>query len=326
MPTRTEGGAATAARHARSAFGLRIDSSLLFEGRPHPFPHGQGTAAVVEAVAPAALDRHWPRQDGALVMERRNAAGRFLEIEHHAERGYRISAPGYGAYLVSRDGRRVLAAVPPDGGWQWQRLFFAQVLPLASALQGFALFHASAVAIDGRGCGFAAASGTGKTSLAAHLLVAGAHFITDDVLALGTGPTGVHAYPGAGMLAVHPAELAVLSATERAALGRVMGDAGKTYFAREPVSTPLPLSALYYLVRGRSVERFSIALRSPDPRVLLAGAFLSYLQDAGHLRSHLEACAQIAGEVPVFELRIPPGVSSPEVAERVAEHAAGACA
>ena len=68
---------------------------------------------------------------------------------------------------------------------RWQRLMFAQALPLAATLQGLALLHASAAEIDGRAFGFIASSGAGKSSLVVHLVATGdTRLLTDDVLAL----------------------------------------------------------------------------------------------------------------------------------------------
>jgi len=58
------------------------------------------------------------------------------------------------------------------------------ILALILGLQGEHPLHASAVAVDGRAIAIAGASGSGKSTLAAKLCIAGASFVTDDLLRL----------------------------------------------------------------------------------------------------------------------------------------------
>src|SRR5207247_95773 len=134
----------------------------------------------------------------------------FMTIAEHASLGFRIWAPRYGRYEVSSDGTRLRCAVPARTS-RWHRLLFAQVLPLAAALQGMDLFHASAVSISDRVSAFVAQPGAGKTSLAAHLVDRGATLVTDDVLALEATADAVVAHPGAGLLCIDEHELATLA-------------------------------------------------------------------------------------------------------------------
>ena len=116
---------------------------------------------------------------------------------------------------------------PSGSGLQWQRLFFAQVLPLAAALQGLEILHASAVVLDGRALGFVAPSGTGKTSLAINLAAAGAELLTDDVLALDVSTARPTAYEGARLVNVARHEYAALDPAARLRLGSVIGRTAK---------------------------------------------------------------------------------------------------
>src|SRR5581483_12143445 len=111
----------------------------------------------------AAVDGVWRgAQAPDRVVDRRLARGRpMLRVEYEPRIGYRIWAPWHGRYLVSADGSTIDAAPPTGSDWGWQRLFFAQVLPLAATLAGLEPLHASAVARSGYAVAFAAASGTG---------------------------------------------------------------------------------------------------------------------------------------------------------------------
>jgi hypothetical protein len=309
----------------RYAFGLEIVSTYPFEAALAPSRHGDasGQTTALEFVDPAVLVRSWSPRGAVNVMERRLASGRLvISIQCHPDYGYRIVAPGYGHHVVATDGTRVRSALPVGPAWRWQRLLFAQVLPLASTLRGFDLFHASAVEIGSRAYGFVAASGTGKTSVAAHLVALGAAFVTDDVMALEARTDNVCVHPGPGMVAVHGGELRAMTREGRARMGRVLGRAGKTYLAREPVGNAVPLAAIYYLERSPSVGRFSVSESQPDPRLLLSSAFIWYLRTPQHLGNHLELCARVAERVPLFTVRVPPRVSAVAVAERLMDHSA----
>ena len=88
-----------------------------------------------------------------------------MTLEEHPVLGYRLTTADFGSYLLSRDGTLVRCAPPDEEQWRWQRFFIGQVLPLASLLRGFEVFHASAVHVNGRVIAFVAASGAGKSSV-----------------------------------------------------------------------------------------------------------------------------------------------------------------
>lgn len=315
---------AARAKTRRYVFGLEVESSLVVEAAP--VPAGGGGAprrTTIEVVAPDVLVDAWSPAEASCVMERRYPSGRLvLSVHQHSELGYRVSAPGHGRHLVSSDGARILSVLPAVTPWRLQRLLFAQVLPLASALHGFELFHASAVALRGRALGFVAASGTGKTSVAAHLIAHGASFVTDDVMALEDRSGEILVHPGAGMAGIHAAELRAMTPQGRGRLGSVLGRAGKVYVSLQPVERALPLAAVYYLERTGRIDRFAIAEnRPPDPQLLLSSSFIWYLRSPEHLLNHLDVCARVAGSVRAFTVRVPTGVPASDAAELLEDHA-----
>src|SRR5262245_16742563 len=171
----------------------------------------------------------------------------FMSIDRYGDGGYRIGAPGHGVHRVERDGSSMRSAVAPSST-RWKRLFFAQVLPLAAALNGLELFHASAVALDGRAVAFTGSPGVGKTSVAAHLVALGAGFVTDDVLAVEPHGAGVLAHPGPALANVEPEELTRLDDGSLAADAEPGSD-GKRAVRPAPVDGFLPLGALCLLAR-----------------------------------------------------------------------------
>ncbi len=132
--------------------------------------------------------------------------------------------------------------------WRWQRLLTAQALPVAALLQGLELFHASAVQLHGRVLAFAGASGAGKTSLAAQLLLAGATFVADDVLAVEPEGEVVIVHPGPALMNLRRSTPGLLDAHERARLGVEVGrdEGGLRLLVRRKAQSS-PLHAIYLL-------------------------------------------------------------------------------
>ena len=134
------------------AFGLEIAGTFQGPGLWTGEENGVPRRVSLEMIPAAALERS--RADCGWETLRRirvDDDGRMLILDGHLEHGYRVHADGFGSFLISRDGRRVLLAPEPVEAWRWQRLLTAQVLPIASLLQGLELFHASAVELDGHG-------------------------------------------------------------------------------------------------------------------------------------------------------------------------------
>jgi hypothetical protein len=247
--------------------------------------------------------------------------GRPMMVVEENEHGYRVWAPRFGHHFVFGDGGRVLCALPRIAAWRWERLLFAQVLPLAAALRGRELFHASAVVLEGRAVGFVGLSGAGKSSTAAHLVSRGATFLTDDVLALEVSEEGLLAHPGTGLVGLDPRELARMPPSARGRLGAVVGRSGKVYLAVAPASGAVPLAALYFLVAAREGTRLRIESVDESAALLLSSSFLSYLASPVHLLRHLDACAHIAQSVPTFLVAVPPSVDAVQTAVAIEQHA-----
>lgn len=308
------------------AFGLEIVSPVPIPGIPTGGSASGGRAAEIRFLSPGELTVPRRRSQDLPVVDRRLPDGRpMMRIDRASEEGYRVWAPRHGVYLVSGDGRVVEAALPRDAGWRWQRLFFAQVLPLASALQGLDPFHASAVALGNDVIGFAAPSGTGKSSVAAHLVARGASLVTDDVLVLERAADSVRAHPGGGFLSVAAHEVATLGADARARLGRRRGRGEKLYFASDLGQGSLRLGAVYFLRRGGHDRKLTFQdRRGSAARLLLSASFLPYLRSEERLVTHLEVCAAIATSAGVYEVGIPAGVSAADTAAGIEEHARSA--
>ena len=315
----------TPAAVAGSAFGLALDApgfdpfDTLSSGVP-----GRRVHVVLDQ--PGALTAELEASPRVCLLDRRFPSGRqMLRVEQLDGRGYWVAAPRYGRHLISPDGSRIRSALPRVPALQWQRLFFAQVLPLAAALQGLEILHASAVVLDGRAVGFVAASGTGKTSLAVNLAARGAELLTDDILALDIATAMPTAYAGARLVNVAPHEYAALDPAARLRVGSVIGRTAKVHIRPADARQSAPLAALYFLRRDSS-RTGVVEIRageSDDSRLVLGSGFITYLSDAQHLLAHLEASARIARAVPLFLVDVPGNRNAGEVAGAVAAHAEG---
>ncbi len=313
----------TAGRWSGAAFGLEIDSPVVLDGLIESSTAGGRRRTTVELVPPKEIERAWRSSESSTLLERRHRDGSLMMvIDVHPELGYRIWAPRHGRHLVRPDGRRILSALPRVARWRWQRLLFAQVLPLAAVLQGVELFHASAVELGGRALGFIAASGTGKTSIAVHLVAQDASLLTDDVLALEPSPEGILAYPGGGLVNVPVGELSAVPPARRGRIGVVLGRSDKVHLAARLADRPHPLRSIYFLRRGDRFATVRIAASAPqEPPPLLQSGFIAYVRSPERLRRHLDVCSRIATHVAAFDVDVPATYPAAEVAASIRAHA-----
>jgi hypothetical protein len=307
---------------AGRAFGLTLGGTLALEGvvaapaTPEPDTWLMRTAR-------AEVDRRWRAARPRTLLDRRLVDGSVgLSVTCDDDIGFRVWAPRHGCYLVSPDGRRVLAAPPAGPAWRWERLVLAQVLPLAAVLRGLELLHASAVVLAGRAVAFLGGSGAGKTTLAGRIAARGAPLVSDDVLALETVGPHVQAHRGSTVARIDPRELRSLTPAERRMLGPVLVRGEKCHVALAPSPDRLPLGLTYHLVRHADAPGVQIVpIRPYDPALLLGSAFLTYLTTAERLRRQLECYAAVAGTTPLHQVRAGAGATSADVADAVLRHA-----
>ncbi len=115
---------------------------------------------------------------------------------YREDQGYRIRFPNLADFLLSVDGRDLLAIPVPDTDAETlEHLYLNQVLPLALSKQGEPVFHASAVEVDGQAIAFIGESGRGKSTLATHMVLSGAGLLTDDSLLLADDSVGYRVVP-----------------------------------------------------------------------------------------------------------------------------------
>ena len=315
-----------AALDAPDASAWRGQAFALAVSAPHPLigvPPRDAAACVghtcMRFASAPEVDELWG-DDGTRLFARHYTDGTpYLTVDEKDSVGFRIWASGHGRHLVSEGGRSILSA-PPDGdGWWWQRLVLAQVLPIAAAAQGIEVLHASAVAFDDAAVAITAAAGTGKTSLAAHLLDHGADLLADDVLALEVDGAEIVAHPGVGLVNIDPTQRANLGPRAADLLAAVAGEGEKLYVLADVATRPQRLAAVYFL--ERSAEHRSVQItKADDARALLGTSFLPYLQSPAYLVRHLDLCSRIAEADACFAIQAPAGLSAAELARAVRAH------
>ena len=311
---------------AVQAFGLRVHGTLAAPGLNAAAANGRPTRGlaldVVEPGAPAAA---WPA-DAALVHERRSPeSGLALRVERHDERGWAVRLPGWAQLLVSPDGDRIVAEPAARPAWEWQRLLVAQALPLAAVLQGLEVLHAAAVVVDGEAVALVGHSGTGKSTLAARLVLDGAAFLADDVLAVNTAGAAVIAHPGPGLATMRASTAAELGPDAVARLGTVVGEAdGELRLAVEPAGAPAVLRHMYFIEWVTAADQVVQPVEQPPPSALLAAVFNPFVQTPARMATQLGVLAAIGRSVRIVRLAVPPEVDAEALAALVAADVRGA--
>lgn len=312
-----------------NAFGLEIRSSfpvhgLLGEDRGVPTSDAQvrldlGSADEIDAAVlgrEGSRLREWPGADGQTEQW----------IDRYGDAGFRLVSLIYGSYLISADGSHVVCAPSPSQPL-WQRMLVGQLLTHVAVLRGIELFHASAVAIGGAAIGIVGFSHTGKTSLALRLTLGGASFIADDVIAIDPTNRSITAHRGVGVCNLRHSEAELLSPTDRARLGRVIGedaDCLRLVIAPKLVARARessPLRSLYFPRRGGSGDRPVFRrIARPDPVLLLANTFGLSLRMPERLHRQLDLCARVAREIPIFDVQVPASVGAATLADQIERH------
>ena len=304
------------------AFGLRVAAPQPLEALTECLgAAGLRPVSWIRLADPKELAEQWPGVGVERLVGSSDGGVSRMSIDIDAAGAYLVQAPGHGAHVVSADGTRITSLLRPDAPWDWQRLFVAQPLPLAATLRGLEPLHASAVGFDGGAVAISAPSGTGKTSIAMHLVALGAALLTDDVLVVEPTSSGVRAYPGARLLSAQPHELAAVPIERRERLGNILEVGEKVYLRPELEAEPAALAALYRLRRDPSATELQIAEEAPaDPRDLLGTTFLTYVKSRERLVRHLEFGSSLAQNSRVFVVRLPPDLPAIHAARLFEDH------
>jgi len=246
-----------------------------------------------------------------------------FSIGYTEARGLLIAHPVFGRYLVRHDGLEVVCAPKIEPPWKWQRFLVGQLLPLVAVLRGLEPLHASAVGVGDRALLFLGASGGGKSSLALELHRRGADFVSDDVAAIGEGPTGVCVHPGAGLVSVGASSVPEL--TSRLGRNRVdiLGEwNGEARIVVQQAPKPLPIKGLFVLVpRFEGTSVIIEQIEAGGLRMLLGATFNAYLRSPDRLERQLEICARVLASAPLFRVDAPRSIGVEGLGDAVATRA-----
>lgn len=304
-----------------NAFGITLRGEFVAPGLPPTDSPVRLPPTVVEVAERRQIEAAWPHSGSERVLEESFGGSRLARtIDRHPEAGHRLYARHFGLALVSADGRRVLCAPPGAAHWRWQRFLIGRILPWAALERGLEVLHASAVAFGDAVVAFIAPTGGGKTSLAMRLVLDGASFLTDDVLAVERADGGIVAHPGAAIASIRPAERVALGAGGVRRLGSLLGHSDKTYVTVQRESRALPLAAVYLLVPDPAARPGIERVEAIDPRVLLASTFIVSVTSPARLANLLELCADLSASVPVFRASVVAAQGAAGLAESVRAH------
>jgi hypothetical protein len=202
-------------------------------------------------------------------------------------------------FLLSPTLRKLRFAPGRRSEAAWQRLLLDTILWSTSLLRGIELMHASAVETVNGVTAFAAMSGAGKTSLAHELMMRGASFFTDDILALPAAIGELRAHPGPALMNL-PREH-----RGRESLRGVLATFDKEDWIAVPDASVAP-NRIVAICLLRRRPRAPLLLRRVEATVLdLLPYTLGFPHLPGRIRQRFTLYARLATEVPVYELCAP---------------------
>jgi hypothetical protein len=297
-----------------SAFGLHLSGSF-------PAPGLAGGGAIQEDITHLTLTSREELGSTApseLLYDQPLPAGR-LSIGWDSRRGYVVDHSYYGCFVVREDGLEVVCAPDELPDWAWQRFLVGQVLPLAALVRGYEPLHASAVAVGSQAVLLMGTSGAGKSSVALHMVAAGAALHADDVSVLELRDSVVCAHPGPALASVDEAELATLPlqlTSTWTQLGKSEGEV--RLVVGEASRRALPVDGVYVLTRRAEATVLDICPTSVEwPEVLLGGTFNAYVRRPERLIRQLDIAVRLAETVPLCEVEIPPTAGASTVAAAI---------
>lgn len=170
----------TSRGHALAYCGLRLRSEIDLH-----LPRSATDRGIdVEVVHGAFIDSGQPPPGEPLVqLDVDQGVASWWYRAVRTEHGYTIRFRECGEFRISAGLDRVEVCPDLDGRHELLPILMTGTVgALLLSLRGHTVLHASAVAVDDRAVAFVAASGTGKSTLAALLCANGADLVTDDVL------------------------------------------------------------------------------------------------------------------------------------------------
>lgn len=228
---------------------------------------------------------------------------------HHIDDGYLVRFPGFADFVIAKDGASATCHPCPDlSAATCEHLFLNQVWPLMQSRQGKLVFHGSSIEVGSSAIAFLAASGRGKSTLAAAFSVAGLCYLTDDALAIEREGSVYMAHPG------HPS-IRLWDDSRTALLEAVTMSDPVAYTSKARIlsatglvrcAVPRPLAAAYFLGDGAAdgIELRSVS-GADAVAAWVAHTFILDPKDSVVLLRHFDAITTLAARVPCYHLDYP---------------------
>jgi hypothetical protein len=302
------------------AFGLELDSGFPLPGLAESVEPASEDAVRVELVDAPALEASWSDAPARRLTSLEDDDGTPLSTFDVSQDGdFRLWGHERGTFLIAADGRRV-ACAPSVEGWAWRRFFVGQVLPFVATLNGIVTMHASAVAFGDRAVAFTGPSRSGKSSVAAQLVLGGADLLADDVIALTVGPRGLVAHPGLPAVVIRRSEWERMTAAERDRVGDVIADGEiEVVVHARAQRRPLELASVYMFDTQSTPSGPLRFERESHARQLLATSFVNVTGSPEHLLRLLDICARMSTTASVAHAIVPSGVDAGALAAAIRE-------
>lgn len=309
------------------AFGLPLEAGFPVPGLTGPPRHGDAARCVRLALVRRSELSGAAAPDAPVLSRVRRPDGRTaVRFVGDDVDGYLLESRGYGRFHIDGDAHLVRCAPVQRPAARWQRFLSGQVLPFVAVLHGFEVFHASMVELEGRGVVLVAASGGGKSTLAACLLARGARLVTDDVVAVDSAATGaVAAEPGLALASIRHDAVARLGADVVTGLGTpVNRDDEAVRIAVDVVDRPVPVSSVFFVFRRPTDRRPPLieSLPTVDPTLLLGASYNFVIRTPDRLTRQLDVCARLARTASFHRVWLDDGTGPVEAADAIAARAA----
>jgi hypothetical protein len=235
--------------------------------------------------------------------------GRTWATFHRIDDGYLVRFPGFADFVIASDGASATCHPCPGlSAATCEHLFLNQIWPLMQSQQGMLVFHGSAIEAGSSAIAFFAASGRGKSTLAAAFGVGGARYLADDALAIEQTGSVHMVHPGHPSIRLwDDSRIALLEAVTRSdpvsytSKARILSATGLVH-----CTAPRPLAAAFFLGDG-AADRIELRSVSGADAVAawVAHTFILDPQDNVVLHRHFNEITTLAARVPCYHLDYP---------------------
>jgi hypothetical protein len=302
-------------RWAGRAFGIPLDSEVPLPGTSHLSRVERDERPLrIERADEETLRSAWSERArrNRPLQRKEGPDGRLVTtIDSDPDAGYLFEARGVAVCRIDSDVDVLEFA--PEAEFDSLRYLGGQVLPFASVLRGFEVFHASAVAWGDRAFAFIGPSGAGKSTIALNLTATGAVFLTDDVLAVSEHDGGAFAHPGLAL------------AKARHSARRLLPGFGLPEpFAWAEDAALLPVGGAERAYRLAGVFLLKPAVEGSGPKIaevggpraeaLLASTFNFVLDTPARLANQLAVCGAIGEGAALYTVDLPNGPDGAAIA------------